>query len=322
MISKQHFVCIFSTICIFMAFVTASGGEIRSTPPEPVKLSAKAIRDYGLSFEHVKLEIPGLKRAYTFIWISDLHLISEDISEISPEKREMIARRRDKRFANPRSGKNPVTLWRALPDMLNKSGADMIFLGGDICDYGSIENIKILKDGIKKLTVPTIFLREDHESTTRHMISSDTDIQKKLNKEIDGHPAIHIKEFADLIIVGIDNSVFQLRPEVLAKFKEVYAKNKPVIVLMHVPIYPAVNQDMKWITPRHNIWGARRRPHKPMAEFIKLVKTPNGPVKAVFSGHNHKSWEGLLAPGVKMNIFNPAFEGNIGVITVTPGSTK
>ena len=127
---------------------------------------------------------------------------------------------------------------------------------------------------------------------------------------------------ADLIIVGIDNSVFQMRPEVLAKFKEVYAKNKPVIVLMHVPIYPAVNQDMKWITPRHNIWGARRRPHKPMAEFIKLVKTPNGPVKAVFNGHNHKSWEGLLAPGVKMNIFNPAFEGNIGVITVTPASKK
>ena len=164
-----------------MAFVTASGGEIRSTPPEPVKFSAKDIRNYALTFEHVKVEIPGLKRNYSFLWISDLHVISEDLSEIAPEKRKMIASRRDKRFANPRSGKNPVTLWRALPDMLNKSGADMIFLGGDICDYGSVENLRILKDGIKKLTVPVIFLREDHEFTTRHMISSDTTKQKQIS---------------------------------------------------------------------------------------------------------------------------------------------
>jgi hypothetical protein len=230
----------------------------------------------------------------------------------------MIAYRRDKRFANAKSGKNPVTLWRALPKMLNNSGADMIFLGGDICDYGSIENMKILKEGIKKFTIPTIFLREDHEFTTRHMISSDTKIQKQLSKDIDGHPAIQIKEFKDLIVVGIDYSVSQLKPKVLAKFKEIYAKNKPIILLMHVPIYPAKNADMKWITPRHNIWGARRRPQKEMAKLLKLIKTPNGPVKAVFCGHNHKSYEGPLAQGVKMNIFAPAFEGNIGVITLTP----
>ena len=149
MICEQRFVCIISAICIFAASVSASGGDIRRTPPEPLKISEKDIRDYGLSFEHVKLEIPGLKRAYTFIWLSDLHLISEDISEISPDRRTMIVRRRDQRFANPRSGKNPVTLWRALPDMLNSSGADMLFLGGDICDYGSVANLRIIKDGLR-----------------------------------------------------------------------------------------------------------------------------------------------------------------------------
>ena len=76
---------IFTAVMILFFANISSGGEIRPTPPETLRISAKDIRDYGLSFEHVKLEIPGLKRTYTFIWISDLHIISEDLSEISPE---------------------------------------------------------------------------------------------------------------------------------------------------------------------------------------------------------------------------------------------
>jgi hypothetical protein len=147
MISKTSFLCSVLASCVLLYPSVLSSGEIYNTPKAPIKFSTKDIKDYGLAFEHVKIEIKGLKRNYNFLWLSDLHVISEDLSEIELPKRKMIAYRRDKRFANAKSGKNPVTLWRALPKMLNNSGANMIFLGGDICDYGSIENMKILKEG-------------------------------------------------------------------------------------------------------------------------------------------------------------------------------
>jgi hypothetical protein len=235
-----------------------------------------------------------------------------------------MAYRRDKRFNNPISGKNPAALWAKLPNILNTSGADAVFFGGDICDMGSVANLKVLKDGIKKITIPFIFTREDHDITPWHLASKDMTKQYQISKEIDGHKKLHVLEFEDLIVVGLDYSNRRIAPKVLKEFKAIYAKNKPMIIVMHVPIYPkGSKQPLKWITTKRSMWGnPRLKPKEVMGEFLNLISTSKGPVKVILSGHNHNTWDGYLALGTRHHIFGPAVEGTIGVINVFSEPTK
>ena len=286
------------------------------------KADAQLAARYGVNFEHVKIEIQGLKRPYTFIWISDLHVIADDLSEVAEKSRAAMTYRRDKRFNNPRSGRNPAALWKILPRLVNNSSADALLLGGDICDTGSVANLTLLKQGIKELKKPCIFLREDHDYTPWHLASRDMTQQKKISGEIDGHPALPFIEYDDLMVVGVDFSGRRIKPAVLAQFKKLYSNKKPMIVLLHVPVLPPGKTCDGWMNKKSHVWGGRLVPQKVMGEFISMLAVPHGQVKGVFSGHTHRMWDGYLAPGVRHHVFSPAFEGSVGIITLVPQKNK
>ncbi|MBR2373883.1 MAG: metallophosphoesterase, partial [Lentisphaeria bacterium] len=300
-------------ICLAAAamicFPSLTGGEVRISP--------EAVKKYGLKLLQEKIAVKGLKRSYSFIWISDLHVIDNDVSEVAEGRsRQAMIYRRDIRFNNPVTKKNPAFLWKALPELLNNSGADMVFFGGDICDMGSKANLKLLQQGFKELKVPFIFLREDHDITPWHLASKDMKEQYAISKAIDGHPGFPEKEFDDLIIAGLDYSVRRIQKKYLEQFKKICAKGKPVILLMHVPIYPGPQGSaLLWMNKKRHVWDGAMKLYKPMDEYVNIIRTPNGPVKAVFSGHCHKDWAGFLAPGVRQRVFPAAFEGFIGIIT-------
>ncbi len=289
-------------------------------------LFAEQLRDTfgknGLVFEPVQIQVQNLKRSYTFVWISDLHVIADDISEVAPKSQPGQRRKRDKRFNNIRSGMKPSAVWKKLPGLLNGFECDAVFFGGDICDVGSIANLTVLKDGFKQLKKPFIYLREDHDMTPWCLANKDTAEQQRISKEIDGHPAVPFIEYDDLIVVGIDNNITNVTAEALAEFKKHCAKNKPVIVLLHVPINAKDNISLNLLRKedrRYNhMWRAFMRPDQNTRDLISLITDKNSPVKAVFAGHLHFSWDGMLSPGVRQHIFAPAYEGNIGLITITP----
>ncbi len=280
----------------------------------------KTFSEYALRIEPVKLAVDGLKRNYTFIWISDLHVIADDLSGILPASQKVMARRRDKRFNNPRSGKTPAALWNVIPQLVNNSSADAVIFGGDICDIGTEASLNMLKDGMKKLNKPFIFLREDHDFGSNHRLlaQKNSGIQEKISREIDGHPALPVIEYDDLLVVGWDQSRFAIKTEELAKFKQLCAKGKPVILLSHVPFLPEDKKNWQWITARRNAWGASKKLRGNMPEFVKMITVPGGPVKLVLCGHFHRTWDGEIFPGVRQHIFAPAFEGNIGIVELIP----
>jgi 3',5'-cyclic AMP phosphodiesterase CpdA len=283
--------------------------------PAGFNFRAEDIKALGLKFEPVQVKIPGLKRSYRFLWLSDLHVMAQDVSEIEAKWQPAMIFRRDKRFNNPTSKLTPAAVWKKLPAVLNKSGADALFFGGDICDTGSAANLSLLSEGFKKMTVPFIFLREDHDFYPWHLVKKDISEQKKISQLIDGHPNIAVIEFRDLMIIGIDRSVFNITPQVLERFKLLCAKGKPVILLMHVPIHAGDTPDFI----KRDAWGGGKKMQKTTRKFVEFVMAEKSPVKAVFSGHVHKkSWHSK--PGVipHRRIFKPAFEGYIGTISIVP----
>ena len=146
------------------------------------------IKSLGLRFEPVQIKIPGLKKSYRFLWLSDLHVMAQDVSEIEEKWQPAMIFRRDQRFNNPVSKLPPAAIWQKLPAILNKSGADALFFGGDLCDTGSVANLTLLAEGFKKITIPFIFLRENHDFSPWHLVKKDFSEQKKISRSIDGHP--------------------------------------------------------------------------------------------------------------------------------------
>lgn len=50
--------------------------------------------DFGISTEEISVNISGLKKEYTFLWLSDLHIITEN-DEIAVEDLETVVGRRE-----------------------------------------------------------------------------------------------------------------------------------------------------------------------------------------------------------------------------------
>lgn len=299
----------------FFLFLLLLCAAFTGNAAEGFTFSEQDIKSLGLRFEPVSIRIPGLKKSYRFLWMSDLHVMAEDVSEIEKKWQPAMIFRRDRRFNNPLSKLSPAQVWKKLPAVLNDSGADALFFGGDICDTGSAANLKLLAEGFKQLKRPFIFLREDHDFSPWHLVKKDKSEQKKISNAIDGHPTVPVIEYDDLMIIGIDQSVFNITPEAVKKFKTLLAKGKPVLLLIHVPL---CSNNTPELSSRH-VWGGKKKMSKTVREFFDLVLAPESQVKAVFSGHLHGSgWQGRLTPELPQYVFKAAFEGFIGTITVTP----
>ena len=279
----------------------------------------------GLTFETIEIQIEGLKKDYAFLWIADLHVIGDDLSEVEEKSKDAIHHRIEI-FKNPHNGLTTLENWQLLPDCLNKSGADAILFGGDICDFGSISSIQALKDGMKKLTVPYMYARADHDVSPWWLSTRNDKEIKELHKSIDGYEPVQVMEFDDLMVVSFNTATSNMPEEGLKRFKEVYAKGKPIILNTHVPFNSLVDSSLGDLCIKNDVkhrnltWGkgCTYNPNAITQEFLDLVCAADSPVKTVLAGHLHSCspWHRMLTDKISQHLFVPAFKGNIGVIYV------
>lgn len=283
-------------------------------------LPQDALDNLGLTLEEVDLRVPGLKKDYDFIWLSDLHVISDDMTEVDDVQ---TIKNRIELFRNPRSGLASLETWKRLPDVLNQSGADAVWFGADICDFGSLSNIRTLKDGFAKISVPFIYIRADHDVCNAWLKEYHDAEVAKLHHEIDGDAALKIMEYDDIIVAGFERSTSNMTPEALEAFKTVYALGKPIILLSHVPLDSPIDSTLGEASRSH--WGNQNLcwgkdctyvPNQTTGEFLDMVFRPDSLVKAVFSGHLHFSWQGKLTENLTQQVFSPAVTGTLGIIHV------
>ena len=314
-------------VCTFLSTVLFAE-ETAQQPSIPLAKTALKIDEatatkLGLTFETIEIEVEGLKKDYAFLWIADYHVIAEDFSEVE-EKSINVVKSRIGHFLNPNNGKTSLENWLPLIECLNKSGADAVLFGGDICDFGSLACIRVLKDGMHKLTVPYMYARADHDVRPWWLASKDTAASNELEKSIDGYEPVQVMEFDDLMVVSFNTSTSNVSEEGLKRFKEAYAKGKPIVLVTHVPFNSLVDPSLADIcmgrdTKHRNLtWGpdAYYKPNAQTKELIDMVCAENSPIKTVLAGHLHFSWHGMLTKNISQHLFNPSFTGNIGVVRV------
>ena len=173
--------------------------------------------------------------------------------------------------------------------------ADAILLGGDIIDSPSPVNLELLKSFLDPLSVPYLYTPGNHDWTYPWEYMTDNGRSLYLSELLpymDQNTSIHSLEMEDLILVAIDNSSNQIHPDALPEYQRLLSLGKPVIVLLHVPLYTAsvLEQTMEaW--GRGIILGGGVHggiyPDPVSTEFLSLTTAADSPVSAVLAGHIH-----------------------------------
>ncbi len=313
------------TLCPLLAAEKLRSGKPYELHPSALNIDTLTAAELGLTFEEVTIEIPGLKRSYDFLWVADLHVIGDDLCEVAEKNLPTVTSRRDETFRNPHSDLTSLEVWKQLPEVLNGSGADAVLFGGDICDFATLSSIRVLRDGMKQLTIPFLYVRADHDVEPWWLATNNVQRIAELEKSIDDNPPMQLLEFEDLLVIGWNNSTSNLTEAGLKRFKELCAMGKPIIFVTHVPLQSKVDSSFDELCRTNDsqgrslLWGSENKlyvPNEFTRELLDMVYAEGGPVKAVLAAHLHIGWHGMLTDTISQHLFVPALQGNIGVIHV------
>lgn len=306
--------------------------ETEETETEKPETTVYPKPEYSFQTEEVVIEIPGLAREYTLAWVSDLHLITDRTAaeDVMPEFVDTVNQRYQEMFV-AEDGMHSDELWPEIVDFLNYEKLDGIIFGGDIMDYCSQSNLEFFQREYERLNpdVPILYIRADHDYGYWYGGEVLTEpMAHEMHKEIDGDflGDKHL-DFDEFLVVGVNNSVKDVRAEQEEILDELYQSGKPVIAVTHVPYESGVDDSLENLSMEVRgkvyYWTFYSReghyvPNADTGAFLERIYAADTPVQKVLAGHLHAPWEGMLTEQLSQHIFSPAYSGVIGIIQIKP----
>ena len=222
-----------------------------------------------------------------------------------------------------RDGKTPRELFDVAASYINEENPDALFVTGDCVDYVGENNANYLKEQFAKINTDVLYVLGNHESVNYREKVENPKIYYPLYECItDGNPSFWVKDYGDLLIVGIDNSDKKITKEQIAMLKEEIKRNIPIILLMHIPVSTATIKE-----PIENKWGEGAmsyfaldgdNPIDTTVEFCELLKEKDNNIAAIFTGHIHTPYKGEFANGKMLYAAGTVFDGYVRKIEVLP----
>lgn len=272
----------------------------------------------GMSAEQVVVDIEGVTEPYTFLFLSDLHVVNQ--SEEVKEKEAV-----DGRIAmyTGWNGKTSTDNWKMITESLKQCEIDGVLLGGDMVDFASTSNLTALHEGLEKLKVPYMYVRADHDTEPFYCEPSIKEKSNSLHESMDGNEAVFLWEYDTFCVVGMSFSTSQLTSAAVERFEEIYKIGKPIILMIHVPLNSLVDESLDvasrevW-ADRNLTWGngCHYYPDENTSRFLEFVYEEDTLVKEVLGGHLHFTWDGQITDDVHQHVFRPACDGYYGLLKV------
>ncbi len=268
------------------------------------------------------IEISGLTGEYTFLFLTDTHMVVPD--EEDSDKVEKYSELRFDEFQNDEdiASAEQFEHWM---DYANEQKVDALLLGGDIIDYPSAANIEHLEENLKKLQTPYLYALGNHDWTFpwEYMTQyGEETYLPMLEPYMQSDSSFHELEFEDLIIVAVDDSANQVDPEALEEYRNILKKGKPVILMLHVPL---LTQSV--LTKAKETWSSGVvlgggnyggiYPDEVSSEFIELTTAADSPVAAVLAGHVHFYDKDQINDHIVQIVGDGGYKGEALLIRVT-----
>ena len=298
------------------------GGEGEAVPPGEETLDLGPAR---WTINHYHVTAAEADRTYQFAVLNDLHLIA-DSGEILPERREEAMERRDRLFLDS-EGNRSADLWPLLAEKVDAMGLDGIIIAGDLLDFYSEANLSLVRDAFASMKTPLIYLRADHDVGNWNTGEEKKKIRAS-ERALCDHSPVMTMEFPGFTIAGINNSTSQLNQKGAGLLEQILSdKSRPVILFTHVPFQPADDTGLSEASravwqDRALLWGSDSyyRPNETTGAFMEQLMSSDSPVKAVFAGHLHFRYDGILHDDVYQHVLDANYAGNIAILSVGPES--
>ena len=260
--------------------------------------------------ETVTLYLPGLERDYIFYHISDCHL-AYALPEEGPEAAQKAE---EETKAWSYTGLLPKEAFDQALKMVEEDGADGLFLCGDVADYLSEGTLTAVRKALGSTKTPKFYVCGNHERSGVEPPDS-RDFYPAYADLMDGTPGFWMRDFGVFVVVGMDDGDKMMRPEQLEQLEQQFAKQKPILLLIHIPILTEAIMDpvkQKWGEngPDYFLLG-QENDTEYSRRFCRMLADPAAPIKAVFAGHIHLEHAGEIIPGRMQYTSGPVFEGKI-----------
>ena len=270
------------------------------------------------------VEIPGLMGEYKFVHISDSHVSAFSDADQKSWTSARVQYNTARRNSFMADGLYAEERFPLLFDYAAEIGADGMFLTGDLIDFPSEKNIALLYENVSRFNGKSIFCLGNHDwnYSDDYMTGNAVTTNRPLFNDLtNGDPYFSYAEYDGFIVAAIDNSSDVVTQETVDKFFALYEKNKPIILLLHVPLHAdTLAPDVK------KVWGGRNITMGPGAMgsdwgsvqqlYNAVCVAEDTPVVAVFAGHVHFNHEDVFPNGVPQYITSTGYTGDLRVVTV------
>lgn len=323
---------------IRISFVTNAASEGETVYVKSIGFTSDKLRMMELAgIELVKptqtiIRVPGLKNNYTFLHVTDLHASAfsgEDTSAMTAERINLITVRRNAFRADGLFAEERMPYMFSYADEIN---ADLVLMTGDILDFPSKKNLSLLKESISNARTPTLFALGNHDWCygdgdyfSANAIQNQIPLFNNISTgEPANDPYFRYVEYEDLLVVAIDNSMDYVTADTVDKFLALYQKNKPIILMLHVPFHVD-----SLVADSTKVWGkdlgmggdtgvcAWNSDVQRLYNAVCVAQ--DTPVVAVIAGHVHFNHEDVFPNGVPQYITTTAYTGDCRVIRLRRG---
>lgn len=256
---------------------------------------------------HSRIDIPGLRRTLRLFHLTDMHLTEALASDTEYVRRLTVERRR---VFRPQEAAPTEATYRALLVQAQALGADCVVMTGDILDCPSEGNLALLRETVGD----AFYVVGNHDWCDPVNYPMKEPIRQKyqtLIRQATGQPPrMQARELEDVLLVGIDNSNYQVDDEQAAFVERQLGRGRPTLLLMHIPLYcPTLVEDTVrvWTSPilmgapaerfpDAGVFGESIFPTPVTRDFCAFLRQASN-LAAILAGHVHFHHEDLFAPG-------------------------
>jgi hypothetical protein len=256
-----------------------------------------------LRFRH-----PKISSRQSFLMLADTHLFRDDergkkYAEFSG--RMAKAYNRTKHFETG-TDTDPETCFRDALSRINEKKQTLVALVGDILSFPSEAGVEWVTETLSKAGTPHVYTSGNHDWHYEGMAGSSADLRRIWSAErlkplyAGADPLFHLQPMGDVDLIIIDNSTYEIHPEQLAFFRERERKGRPMLLLVHIPLYVpgrslgfgcghpdwSAKNDRSWQLERRQPWRSEGHTRTTMDFHRAVFRSEH--IIGILAGHIHK----------------------------------
>lgn len=243
-----------------------------------------------LYFHPQELCIPGLKKDYRLLQVSDAHLILYDEEETPA--RAAYAAPRIPMFS--KDGISSNQRFECLLTYIHEHAAelDAVVFTGDIVDFPSKPALRYLKEKLDALPVPYLYTLGNHDWSyfdNYHTPHSRVAERPLFSAFCGGNTYLQKLRLGELTLIGVDNTQDFYEDGVPEALDEALKGEERVLLLQHIPFYADTLHDITAAVWRRDITvGGKGICHNDNWRLVQeRITRPDSPVRALITGHLH-----------------------------------